>query len=180
MGMRLIFVGGIHGVGKSSFCSKLASALGLRHFSAGALIGDRREVAQSADKRVVNVNDNQDVLIEAVQAISISDSPVLLDGHFCVLNLSEELTRIPTQTFERLAPIAALVIHDDVQAIQERLRNRDGRNYSLAALGAYQDAELSHARTVCSIIGAKLCTLRPDMLPEALEFVTQELAIQNL
>lgn len=179
MRLSLFFVGGIHGVGKSSFCSKLASTLSLRHLSAGELIRSCREDAPSADKRVLNVDDNQDVLIGAVQGISIEGSPVLLDGHFCVLNLSEQLTRIPPQTFKRLGLIAALVMHDDVRAIQVRLRDRDGRNYSLAALREHQDAEINHARDVCSVIGAKLCILRPDMMSEASQFITQQLAVQN-
>jgi adenylate kinase len=176
----LIFVGGIHGVGKSSFCSKLASALNIQHFSAGELIQRHREVEASADKRVSEVSANQDSLVAAIRAISIRNSSVLLDGHFCVLDFSGEITRIPIQTFEQLSLLAVVVMHDDVQKIQERLHERDGKSYSAGMLTALQDAELAHAQDVCSGIGTELRVLRPDMFFEATEFIARHLTDRPL
>lgn len=176
----LIFIGGIHGVGKSSFCSEIAAALNIQHFSAGELIRRQREVAALPDKRVFDVNGNQNLLVAAIEALSIGEASVLLDGHFCVLNSSEEIVRIPIRTFEQLAPLAVLVISDDIRKIQERLRFRDRKNHSIEILQALQDAELAHANDVCSAIKTTLRRVQPDMLSNAKEFIAQQLASRNL
>jgi hypothetical protein len=68
----------------------------------------------------------------------------------------------------------------DPRKIQERLRVRDGKNYSAEMLQALQDAELAHANDVCSAIGTALRAVQPDMLSEAIEFVAQQLAARDL
>jgi adenylate kinase len=176
----IVFVGGIHGVGKSSFCSRLASALKAEHLNAGELISTWRQVTASVDKRVSEVAANQDALLGAIRAIPVRDSPILLDGHFCVLDSVGEITRISVQTFELLAPVVAVVIHDDVQRIQGRLRGRDNRSYPIEMLRTFQNAELTHAQHVCSAIGTELHVLGPDMLVEATQSIAPRLAAHTL
>jgi adenylate kinase len=177
---ELFFVGGIHGVGKSSLCSKVASEFNLQHAIAGDLIRRHHEIAATVDKCVADVGKNQDALVNAIQAMPVQDTPVLLDGHFCVLDSAEEIIRIPIQTFKQLSPIAALVVYDDVERIQERLQNRDGRSYSTGKLAALQNAELAHAREVCFAIGVELLTLSFSMLPKATQFIAHKLASRHL
>ena len=88
--------------------------------------------------------------------------------------------RIPIQTFKQLAPLAALVVHDEVERIQERLRNRDGKSYTTEMLTALQNTELAHAREACSVIGIELLVLRFGMLSEATQFITQKMASRDL
>jgi len=177
---QMIFVGGIHGVGKSFLCSQLAPAWNLKHLSAGELIRRRREAAQTVDKRVSDVRNNQDVLVEAFQAIPVGDSFLLLDGHFCLLDSTQKYRESRSETFRDLAPLAALVVHDEVQQVQHRLESRDGNSYSVELLTALQDAELSHAEDVCSDIGIELLSVRADMLSEAAQFIARKLEASSL
>lgn len=58
----MIFVSGIHGVGKTYFCNLIKEKLGIESYSASHLIADRRNKGFSADKCVSDIDDNQSFL----------------------------------------------------------------------------------------------------------------------
>lgn len=177
---RIFFVAGIHGVGKSHFTNQLAEAVKIPHLSAGQLIAEHRRSAISADKRVVDVAQNQDALIAAIDASPLASGPFLLDGHFCVLNAKGTIENIPTDVFAKLSLVAALVLHDLPATIQERLRTRDGKQYPIDALKQLQDSELNHAQNVCTHLGVPLLTVLPTEHQSAIEFVTDGLQRANI
>ncbi|MBK5007366.1 AAA family ATPase [Pseudomonas sp. S32] len=79
----IVFVAGVHGVGKTHLCQALATKTGLRHATASQLI---REATQSVswknDKVVTDIESNQDALIVAVDEIMQHEDVLILDGHF--------------------------------------------------------------------------------------------------
>lgn len=62
----MIFVGGIHGVGKIYFCEQIKKSLGFDYYTASQLIERQRGVQFDIDKKVTNINSNQVLLIEAL------------------------------------------------------------------------------------------------------------------
>lgn len=95
------FIGGVHGVGKTTFASSVSDATGILCKSAGALIKSHRDSTQGAAKQVKNVPQNQNLLLESIAALHMSSS-LLLDGHFCLLTKDNAVTRIPFDTFANL------------------------------------------------------------------------------
>ena len=53
---NMIFVGGIHGVGKTSFCKKISKAYSLEFYSASALISEIKKEQFSKNKMVEHIN----------------------------------------------------------------------------------------------------------------------------
>jgi len=68
MKKKIIFVAGIHGVGKTYLCQSLKESIGIDHFSASQLISEfKREKFSSTDKSVKNINNNQELLLKAIE-----------------------------------------------------------------------------------------------------------------
>ncbi len=149
---KIIFVGGIHGVGKSTVCKKLCDDIGGIYLSASKLIGAYRNklLLKNIDngKLVADIDKNQDFLVKAVAENIEQDRKYLLDGHFTLLDSSGTIQTIPLSTFAGLMLTAAIVLTDDPVLIQKRLLLRDGAQYDLKLLESMQIQELSHAEHV--------------------------------
>ncbi len=100
-----MFVGGVHGSGKTTLSRFLAEALSAGHVTAGELI--RKAAAPShvvttgaQDKAVPDVDRNQAVLLRGLSAyLAADDRPLLLDGHFTLIDPSGGIVEIPAEVF---------------------------------------------------------------------------------
>jgi adenylate kinase len=165
---RIVFVGGAHGVGKTTLCKTIAQSLGVTHRSAGELIKQYREQGQSG-KQVLGVEENQIALIQALHELATEF--LILDGHFCVLDSANGVSAIPIQVFEHIDPVAAVVIYDDVTEIQRRLKNRDSVEYDPDVLTRLQSDELNNAHAVCRQLAIPLLAVTPGMVSVATDTV---------
>ena len=107
---KIIFIGGIHGVGKSTVCTKISDSLKIKSYSASSLIKSVSGLTFPSDKKIKGINKNQDLLITAVDKYIDPNIYCLLDGHFCLLDQNGEITDIPIATFTNLSPSAILVL----------------------------------------------------------------------
>lgn len=143
----MIFIGGIHGVGKTSLCNNLAKQYEIAHFSASKLISNEKEEVYSRNKLIPDIGKNQDFLSNSLDRLTIN-SWFLLDGHFCLLNQTSEITRIPFDAFSRLSPTSIIVLTDLISSIQERFSQRDGYQFDYNLLEDFQNAEIEYAREI--------------------------------
>lgn len=148
MQRRILFVGGVHGVGKSTWCNSMCVRTNSVHYSASELISRIGKVSHSTNKRVVDVGKNQDVLVTAVNEYLVGNHSYLLDGHFCLLSQGGGVTEVPVATFEALSPVAIIVLFDDPERIWSRLKDRDKENSDVGFLSLFQDAELNYSESV--------------------------------
>lgn len=65
----MIFVSGIHGVGKTYFCNLVREKISIHSYSASQLIVAKQDKIFSVDKLVADINDNQKLLVEAVKEL---------------------------------------------------------------------------------------------------------------
>ena len=93
--MKIVFVGGIHGVGKSTVVPQLARRLGIPHLEASDLI--RRVSSELVDsvKSVEDLAVNQTRLVEGLHDAAFGHSRLLLNGHYCVLRQGGTIAPIP-------------------------------------------------------------------------------------
>jgi adenylate kinase len=168
-GSTVIFVGGIHGVGKSFHCAKACERLGATHLVAGDLLKAEKQQSADTDKRVTSVGQNQDVLVRALERVLVPGRTYLLDGHFVLLNADGNITNIPSRTYETIAPTAVVLVVDDPAEISARLRQRDGRSYEPSFLQQLQDRELAHAREICFALEVPLLMVAPEAAVEEIE-----------
>jgi len=151
MDNNIIFIGGIHGVGKTTLCEKLVENLHFNHYSASQLIKMlKNEDGDNKNKRVKNIAENQDLLITAINQYLDKSRPALLDGHFCLLNTEHKIKRVPKETFTAISPNAIVTLHDDIAKIINRITHRDDVNYDFTLLSSFQDKEISYSADIAN------------------------------
>ncbi|WP_303316980.1 ATP-binding protein [Flavivirga abyssicola] len=152
----IIFVGGIHGVGKSTVCKKIGNGLNIEYLSASEILKWEEINSDSKDKRVEDVDEMQDRLIMGLENIISKDKTYLLDGHFCLLNSENEAINVPLGTFKQICPLSLVLILDEIPEIKRRLEIRDKKSYQYAVLKNLQDRELSYAKHLSKVLGVTL------------------------
>lgn len=141
---NILFIGGIHGVGKGTLCSKICDELNLRHLSASEVL-KWEEISEKENKLVKDFSLTQNRLITNLQQIVKDNKKYVLDGHYCLLNYNQEPKKIGLETFNLMNPFAFAVVIDDVQEIKRRLEKRDKREYDFELLLKFQEIELEYS-----------------------------------
>ena len=163
---RIIFVGGIHGVGKTTFCRGLCGAVGAVYLSASSLIGNRENAgslgAERKGKIVRNIDENQSILLDRLDRVVAGKKLHVLDGHFC-LQAESGTEKIDFSVFRAIAPIYLVVAVDEPAKIYERGKDKSGYENS-DAVANFQEIELAHARFVSHRLGIPLLTIKVENL----------------
>ena len=129
--INVIFISGVHGVGKSYFCNQIKSEIGIETYTASELISAEKSEIFSENKLSKDIEDNQHYLLNAIQRLNSAVNKYLLDGHFCLLNSKGEITRINLNTFIKLNPKAIILLTEKPEVIVERRKIRDGINCNI-------------------------------------------------
>ncbi len=153
---EIAFIGGIHGVGKSTICRHICSELNLEYLSASELIKWTDINEDAKNKKVKNIPDTQSRLILGLTNTVQKLKKYLLDGHYCLLNNDNEIVNIPLNTFEKINPISLNLILGDISEIKKRLESRDNKPYEYALLERLQNEELTYAKHLSKKLGITL------------------------
>jgi adenylate kinase len=148
---EIIFVAGVHGVGKSYFCSKIKETFKLPIFSASSLIKKEKNSDVDSNKNVLDLEKNQDYFIHAINKIDTNSSKIVIDGHFCLLE-NNQITNIPTQTFEKISLKSIIVLYDSASDIYNRLQQRDKGSFSINIISQMQEQEIMQAEYVAAYL----------------------------
>ena len=148
----IIFIAGVHGVGKTTMCSLASADLGILHKSASQLIREAKEnKTTDTSKLVDDVDGNQILLINSLSAIRESRNKLLLDGHFVLFDSVKRTQEIETKIFSELGIDSIVLIVDEAKSIHQRLDSRDkNRNFTLDDIEAFQRLEIKRAEEVAS------------------------------
>ncbi|WP_394147669.1 ATP-binding protein [Shewanella atlantica] len=146
----IIFISGIHGVGKTTFCNEITKYLDCKHYSCSDLIKKNSSYVEIS-KKVTNVDHNQLVLQHALA--SITDSIYLLDGHFCLLDKEENVIQLDLALFKSIGPKVIVNINCNTEIIQKRLKSRDGNTLSISKLTEFQSAEKAMSSEAARTLG---------------------------
>ncbi len=154
----MFFLGGVHGVGKTSMCKEISEEFGLKVISASEIIrAERTNPSPDSRTAVSNVDGNQGLLIRGVQRF-VTGAPgnYLLDGHFALRTLTGEIEKIDASVFQSLGVKGLVCLVDDPDAIARRLAARDSEGHDVDAIAKLQAAELASAESVSRTIGLGL------------------------
>lgn len=100
--MSIIFLAGVHGVGKSYLGEPAAKALGIAYRTASKLIREEKGAATWAiDKKTADIDSNQTALIQAVSKLRAAGA-LLLDGHFVLRDAQGTITPLTARVFSQL------------------------------------------------------------------------------
>lgn len=155
-----MFVGGVHGVGKSTVCNEVATSLGIPVHTASAVIrAERSGETPDTGKTVLNVDANQGLLVRGMRKrLANSVGLQLLDGHFALRSLSGSIECIALTVFEQIDIRHIVCFQDDASSIWNRLRQRDGYSGPLQDIIDLQEHELRHAAYIAGKLGLPLQT----------------------
>ena len=142
---NIIFIGGIHGVGKETICKEIASKTDLIHITASEIL-KWNEISSSDNKLVNNISSTQERLINGLKNLIKNDKKYLLDGHFCLLNANCIPCKIDEDTFDSINPKIISIVIDDIGKIVDRLEKRDNKKYDIKILDELQKMEIEHAK----------------------------------
>lgn len=162
--MHTIFVGGVHGVGKSTCCEQAARALGIQHRSASAMIKSQQaEAISTTSKAVVSPAANQRLLIQAVTTFfTTGEKMLLLDGHFTIPTTAGQVERIPVEVFKALIVSGIVVLVEKPHVIRNHRKGRDGTAPDVTAIEVAQSMELVHARTIARALACPFASFAPN------------------
>jgi adenylate kinase len=148
----LLFIGGVHGVGKTTFAHILSHKLKSRHVSASQVIAGERAQVGTKTKLVRNIKGNQALLIEGLKRLRQKKVPLVLDGHFTLLDSKKSIKNVPIATFQKMRPSGIIVLTAVPGTISKRLEKRDGTKWSLEFIEKMQRAEVNRANQVASAL----------------------------
>ena len=173
MSQPIIFVGGVHGAGKTTITRLLADTLGVAHVTAGTLIqeqhgGSETETIEVISKAVTNIQHNQKLLLQALEARWRQDAttPILLDGHFSLFDPDGDVVVIPIEVFTAIRPTAILLVEAKHRTVHHRLLKRDTTAPSLATIVRLAWREREHATNVSASLATPMWILSGDEVPE--------------
>lgn len=141
-----VFIGGIHGVGKSYLCNKFCLSNNWLHRSSSELIREYKQQSWNDNKQVANISDNQEILINALNDIK---EDLLLDGHFVLINQYDELTEIDGEVFKKMDIDAIILVENTIEIIEERFKSRSGKEMNVN-LSDFLTREHSHAQHIAN------------------------------
>lgn len=153
---NISFIGGIHGVGKSTICKELSNIFPLEHLTASEVLRWKDLNSEGQNKNVPDILQTQDRLITGLSEQIHPDRFYLLDGHFCLFNKEGAVKNVPIETFIKINPISLSIILGDVSRIKIQLEKRDNRAYDYELLSRMQDQELAYANEVSKTLGVTL------------------------
>jgi len=164
METRTVFIGGVHGVGKTYFCKNVVCHFDVAHVTASELIG--RHIKHQVDKTVPDVDKNQLILSEELARYQTSCRTIFLDGHFCLLNGASNIQDVPLKTFKAISPCAILLLIDNPEVIAGRLSNRDNRIHSTELISELQSREIARAKLISQSLEIPISIINATEDPE--------------
>ncbi len=152
-----VFLAGIHGVGKTYLAERLPTSFGLLHTSASRLIREERALpGWGADKRVSDVGENQIALSKAVLRHNESGTPLLLDGHFVLLDKAGHFAPLGAEVFQTLNLRAVVLVEAPTEVVAGRVALRDAIAQQHEWLAEFMSKERVQAELVCMQLGLPL------------------------
>jgi adenylate kinase len=155
---NLVFIGGIHGVGKGTVCRKVCTETNLVRITASDVL-KWDEISEPNDKKVDSILDTQKRLITGLSKVIKDNETYLLDGHFCLFNSKGEVEKIPKDVFKQINPKLVVIVTADVEQIQKRLKKRDNKTYGLEILRKMQITEIEYSKEIALMLNVTLFEL---------------------
>jgi adenylate kinase len=137
------------------------------------LISEEGAEPSTPDKRVADIDGNQERLLRALARYQASLNTIILDGHFCLRNERGESEPVPAAVFRRLSATAFLLLSEDPEQIAARLSARDSRQHQLESIVGLMACEQSTAKRLSKRLRVPLKLLRgTSAVDDAANFIS--------
>lgn len=171
---NIIFIGGVHGVGKGTICQKIKDNLDFTHLSASEVLKWDDFNKEKGGKKVEDVSATQHQLIENLKKIVNPQRKYLLDGHFCLLKKDNSIERVSLKVFQQINPLAVIIVKEKPEIICERLQKRDGQTYNTSQIEIMQKEEIESAKELCAYLKIQLFESSTENIDETILFLRKQ------
>ena len=148
MNKSCVFVGGVHGSGKTQLCKKIQEKIDCVYLSASLLLKWSKK-----EKNVENVQENQRKLKELLKKKMQDDKLYLIDGHFTLWNKEYKCEKIPLTFFEDLNIKCILLVVENEDVIEKRLFVRNEINVLSENIVSISNVEKEYSQFVAEKLG---------------------------
>lgn len=148
----MIFIAGVHGVGKSTLTKRIEKELGIRCYRASDLIETGGNRKMPGNKEIWDIDDNQKVLEQEIHMVVNEQEMSVLEGHFCLLNDKGEIVKIPRGTFDKLYLEMILVLVDDAEVIAKRNWDKSRLLSSAEFIDEFQKQEVAYGKEIAGYL----------------------------
>lgn len=150
---RIIFIGGVHGVGKSTFVNAVkVKSPSVEGLSFSTIL----KWENTVQKTVENVAENQNKLLTNLPYFIDMDKNYLLDGHFCLLTSQGDIKRVPIEVFDAINPDMIVLLEESPAVICQRLSKRDTVEYPEDLIKTFLFEERMYAKEVADTLGVPI------------------------
>ncbi len=170
---NLIFIGGIHGVGKGTICQQISKEFDYIHLSASEVL-KWDEISILENKIVENIDLTQDRLIRNLNKIVSKDKNYILDGHFCLLNKKRIAENINEDVFIQINPKIFVIVVDNIKQIKLRLEKRDNQVYDIELLYSFQELELEYSKEISKKLNRPLLIIEKGNINQLKKILKNE------
>lgn len=160
--MGLIFLGGIHGSGKTYLLASKPQSLNLEILTASEILKWNDYSKQPNSKLVASIQNTQSRLVNNLSKITERNGKYLLNGHFCLLNKNKIIEKVPKETFDIISPKSLYLKVAEPSIISTRLQDRDKKLWSLKLIKDMQDMEISYARELSQFFNIELYIIQDN------------------
>lgn len=144
---KILFLAGIHGVGKSTLAEFLSHETGMEHFSSSELIKAHKKAPIDFERTVIDPEDNQSFLLNALDRVLSEHESIILDGHFTLWE-NDNVYSVPTSLFEAMPIAGIILLEEEPSEICSRLAIRDSRQWHVDDIDLKQKEEIKRAQEV--------------------------------
>lgn len=170
----MIFVAGVHGVGKTFFSNRIKAELEIATYDASEIIAKEKNSEFSKDKKIKEPNLNQESLIRGVEKIKQREEQFLLNGHFCLLDSLGEIVPLEQSVFEQIAPEKIILLEEAPDIIIERRFVRDKEKLDSQFIQKFMEAEHVCAYRFAKEKGIPILTVVPSYdFERAIKFIAE-------
>lgn len=163
MSNKTILFSGAHGVGKGFYLKNAFSRYNtFTILEASKLISQYKKADDAGYKKVIDVSDNQQVLLTALNVEqSKINGTIILDGHLCILNASDKIENIPENFLKKASICGIILLQDEPQNIINRQNQRDGLKLKYNIIDMIQQRELEYCKNLLFKYGLPYNVISP-------------------
>lgn len=154
----IIFIAGVHGVGKGTLAKQVSKETGISCFTASDLIKESKRAPVDYQKNVIDAEKNQEYLVSMVLEKTIVHDPLILDGHFTLWS-DQEVFSIPIAVFQNLPIQAIILVEEPPETVGSRLSVRDGSSKTVEQIAQALKRERDRAMLVQQELGVPMLTV---------------------
>lgn len=168
---KIIFVSGIHGVGKGYIAKQIKNEINISIYEASNLIR-LNGVSTDEKKKVSNVKLNQDLLINSINNLKCNET-FILNGHTCLLTSDNKIESIDINYFKKINIIGIISVYNDIDIIEDRLYKRDNIHFDKIILDNLQKIEVENAKQLSEKMSIPLLSFKSgDDIETIINFIT--------